>query len=242
MTREAETKRDARILERYTSDARELPPVDLDGQILAAARRAVQARPSSVRRWQLPVSLAAAVLVGFGLRHWIEPAYRAEIAIHPATETRLVVQAASPRPHGAPAASEPRPLAATSRDDHAAEAASRLRAPVGPDAPAAVATARLKKQQARIATAAVGASAASAQEAPEISAAIVNRETAPAGHSNRLKAENDAARDASETRARLEQIRSLLAEQRIEEAWRQLQAFRRDFPGYGHPPEPPRER
>lgn len=50
----------------YRSLAREEPPASLDAEILAAARRAV-ARPSLARRWGVPVSMAALLVLAVGV-------------------------------------------------------------------------------------------------------------------------------------------------------------------------------
>ena len=63
--------RDQRLERLYREAASEAPPAHLDAAILAAARRDVGARPRSLsttlRRWQLPVSIAAVVVVGVSL-------------------------------------------------------------------------------------------------------------------------------------------------------------------------------
>jgi len=63
--------RDPRLERLYREAASEAPPAHLDAAILAAARRDVGARPRSLstalRRWQVPVSIAAVVVVGVSL-------------------------------------------------------------------------------------------------------------------------------------------------------------------------------
>ena len=60
------TDSDDKLLHRYRSLAREEPPRALDDAILAASRRAV-ARPSLSRRWAGPVSIAAVLVLAFGV-------------------------------------------------------------------------------------------------------------------------------------------------------------------------------
>lgn len=64
-------ERDPRIERLYREAAREEPPARLDADILAAARRAVGAGPRSLasrlRRWHVPVSIAAVVMVSVTL-------------------------------------------------------------------------------------------------------------------------------------------------------------------------------
>jgi hypothetical protein len=62
---------DPRLERLYREAAREGPPAHLDAAILAAARREVGARPcalsSVLRRWHVPVSIAAVVVVSVSL-------------------------------------------------------------------------------------------------------------------------------------------------------------------------------
>jgi hypothetical protein len=64
-------ERDPRIERLYRDAAREEPPARLDAAILAAARREVGAGPralaSKLRRWHVPISIAAVVVVSASL-------------------------------------------------------------------------------------------------------------------------------------------------------------------------------
>jgi hypothetical protein len=60
------TDRDEELARLYRALAKEEPPEALDAAILAASRRAV-ARPSLVRRWAAPVSVAAVLVLAIGL-------------------------------------------------------------------------------------------------------------------------------------------------------------------------------
>jgi hypothetical protein len=63
-------ERDPRLDLLYRDAPREMPPPHLDAAILAAARRGVGARPralSALRRWRVPVSIAAVVVVSMSL-------------------------------------------------------------------------------------------------------------------------------------------------------------------------------
>ncbi len=53
---------DDKLAERYRALGREEPPAGLDARILAASRRAAGAR-SGLRRWTLPLSLAAVIVL-----------------------------------------------------------------------------------------------------------------------------------------------------------------------------------
>jgi hypothetical protein len=62
------TDSDDKLLRRYRELPREEPPRALDDAILAASRRAVASRPSSLaRRWARPVSIAAVLVLAFGV-------------------------------------------------------------------------------------------------------------------------------------------------------------------------------
>lgn len=54
------------LVKHYRDLAREEPPAALDSAILAASRRAV-GRPSLSRRWAMPVSIAAVLVLAFGV-------------------------------------------------------------------------------------------------------------------------------------------------------------------------------
>lgn len=63
-------ERDPRLDVLYRDAPREAPPSHLDAAILAAARREVGARPralSALRRWRVPVSIAAVVVLSMSL-------------------------------------------------------------------------------------------------------------------------------------------------------------------------------
>jgi outer membrane biosynthesis protein TonB len=61
------TDSDDKLLRHYRALPREEPPRALDDAILAASRRAVAARPSLSRRWAGPVSIAAVLVLAFGV-------------------------------------------------------------------------------------------------------------------------------------------------------------------------------
>ena len=55
-----------KLAERYRALGREEPPPELDATILDAARRAAQSRPAR-RRWMLPASIAAVIVLSVGV-------------------------------------------------------------------------------------------------------------------------------------------------------------------------------
>ncbi len=88
-------ERDPRLERLYREAAREAPPAHLDAAILAAARREVGARPRSLasplRRWHVPVSVAAVVVVSVTLVILVREEERAERPMQapvPASVTR----------------------------------------------------------------------------------------------------------------------------------------------------------
>ena len=66
-----DAERNARLDRLYREAGGEMPPARLDAAILAAAHREAGARPrpatSKLRRWSVPVSIAAVVVLSFSL-------------------------------------------------------------------------------------------------------------------------------------------------------------------------------
>ena len=98
-------ERDFRLERLYREAAHEAPPAHLDAAILAAARREVGARPRSIalalRRWHVPVSVAAVVVVSVTLVILVreeEVAERSMQAPVPAAATRSERDAAPQTP------------------------------------------------------------------------------------------------------------------------------------------------
>jgi Meckel syndrome type 1 protein len=77
---------DDEVTKRYRGLAREEPSAAVDAAILAASRRAL--RPSAARRWSAPVSIAAVLVLAFGLtlemRHE-EPGIESSLPARPAS-------------------------------------------------------------------------------------------------------------------------------------------------------------
>src|SRR5258708_22897715 len=140
--RSAMTESDEKLLQRYRELAREEPARAVDEAILAASRRAV-ARPSLARRWAPPLSIAAVLVLAFGVtlemqreqpgieyREGARPAPPAAPA--PASKPQL---APTPAPARAPSA-EPAP----NRHAPAPRAATRQALPQALTQPAPEAT------------------------------------------------------------------------------------------------------
>src|SRR5260221_2447149 len=103
------TESDEKLLQRYRELAREEPARAVDEAILAASRRAV-ARPSLARRWAPPLSIAAVLVLAFGVtlemqREQPGIEYREGARPAPASKPQL---APTPAPARAPSA-EPAP-------------------------------------------------------------------------------------------------------------------------------------
>lgn len=115
-------ERDPVLDDLYRTGAAEEPPAHLDAAILAAARREVGAGPqplvSGLRRWRIPVSLAAMLVLSVSLVTLVKEeggdALQALPGAPPATTPAQPVQPASPAGTG-----EARPQAAAPDAEHA---------------------------------------------------------------------------------------------------------------------------
>ena len=159
-------ERDPRLDLFYRDAAREAPPAHLDAAILAAARREAGSRPralSALRRWRVPISLAAIVVLSVSVVTLVEEEGRDSLAGLRSTPAPHVARPAEPQAQPAAPAPETRKRAAVSapeelslrRDEAAAvaeaeprrRAAERQQAPssavpaAGPDTGAAPAAA-----------------------------------------------------------------------------------------------------
>jgi hypothetical protein len=100
-------ERDARLDRLYAQAGREEPPARLDAAIQAAARRAVGARPQPIgarlRRWGVPISIAAVVVVSVSLVTLMreEGAGRLEESYPPAPAAPKAIAPAPAEPTGA---------------------------------------------------------------------------------------------------------------------------------------------
>jgi mono/diheme cytochrome c family protein len=126
------TDPDDKLERAYRALAKEEPPPALDAAILSAARRSVT-RPSLARRWGVPVSLAAVIMLAIGvtleMRHE-KPGV--EVAAPAAPEALRAAPAPAAPPPAAPAeAPAEAPVAAAS----AGPAASTPAAPAEPTGP-----------------------------------------------------------------------------------------------------------
>jgi hypothetical protein len=111
-------REDDKLAERYRALGREEPPAGLDARILAAARRAAGARPP-LRRWALPLSLAAVIVLSVTVTLQMQherpqmeeqPAAPAQAESANQVQPKMELKAQKPVPAAVPAA-EPAPAA-----------------------------------------------------------------------------------------------------------------------------------
>jgi hypothetical protein len=98
---------DDKVAERYRALGREEPPPELDARILDAARRAAQSRPGR-RRWMLPASIAAVIVLSVGVALQVQRE-RSDLMDQPATPAeagKAAAPALKPSPAPAPPASD----------------------------------------------------------------------------------------------------------------------------------------
>jgi hypothetical protein len=134
-TANGDAERDPRLDRLYREAGRDTPPARLDAAILAAARRGAGARPrsltSTLRRWHVPVSIAAVVIVSVSLvilvreedGEQIVPAPVPAVAPpaeQPAAPGRQPALAEAARETTQPQAATPAPARREARDDASA--------------------------------------------------------------------------------------------------------------------------
>jgi hypothetical protein len=226
---------DDKLKAAYSALPREEPGAAIDDAILAASRRAV-ARPSASRRWAAPVSIAAVLVLAFGVTlHMKEDKSAVESPdMYGAPPAAVVEDSPPPRMEDKPPEpvlqkkAAPRPQAKPERKDLAPAPQAKLRA-----APAEEALVKESNVRQAPMPAAPPAPAAAPAAAPPPAAARMKREafsaTAPAGIAA------DAQVAADEPTRELEAIAKLRAEGRHEEADKALEEFRRKRPGYRIP-------
>ena len=217
---------DKKVSERYRELPREEPPRALDDAILAASRRAVQARPAPLvaptgrRRWYVPLAAAAVITLAVAVTLHVErdrPGEEVD-AVSSAMKVQEAPKAEVPKAQAPkvaeatraeaskPARKEPQPFAAERR----ADSAGALSAPAAP--PAAEAEQRND----------VGAASSGAR---------VMRD-------ERVRAQSQMARTVEQSpEAELERVARLRAAGRHEEADKALAEFRKRYPDYQIPPE-----
>ena len=223
------TDGEGKLTKGYRELAREEPPRALDVAILAASRRAV-AKPSLSRRWGVPVSIAAVLVLAFGLtlemRHERPDVSTSPPASMPIALPPSAAPAEAPEAEEAPAqklegAAKPQPLpqkkALPLREERAPLEQPPATPPPARNAPQPAAAVAPRADY-NIAPAAAGAAPASAA---------------------RMKSSADSAERASSIEANpaqeLERIAKLRADGDDAEADRLLAEFQRRYPSYAIP-------
>ncbi len=138
---EAFLERNSALSRRYHTEASEQPSAEVDAAILAAARREVGSRPQPVKRWrpswQVPVSLAAVVVLGVGIA--LRVAQHEEKVAQPRLAEQRTAAPSSVEPDRG-VAQEPAPAAVTEgATDKIAAAEAEKRAQDAAPQPAAAA-------------------------------------------------------------------------------------------------------
>ena len=210
------TEPDERIRRLYGTLPREEPPPALDAAVLVAARRAV-ARPSLVRRWGAPVSIAAVLVLVVGVTLEMQreqPGVETSVAPSPPPSS------AAPSSPPAAAAPDVSPLA---KPAQAPKAETRMKAKTVPRRP--------QPEPAPAAGPPPAAPEAKREASPSadaLEAAPAGRMGAPAANLSSMK----ARAGFEDPKAELERIAKLRAEGKDEDADRALEEFRRRHPGY----------
>jgi resuscitation-promoting factor RpfA len=223
------------VSKRYRELAREEPSAALDGAILAASRRAV-AKPSFSRRWGVPVSIAAVLVLGFGVTLQME-------RDKPGVATSLPAPApTSSAPAAAAQMAEPveppkKELSYAAKPE-AARAAGSLRA----DVPVETKTQPLAKERAaRDEMQAAPAVETQAAPAMELRAAPAQPASPPAAPAVSQAPARDSYNAAPAARGKsvltspeqeLDRIAKLRSDGQDAEADRALEDFRRRYPDY----------
>jgi hypothetical protein len=266
---EHDESQDPRVSAGYRALGDESPPQALDAAILAASRRAVGAGPrrpgSAMRRWALPVSIAAVVVLTMSLvvriqleRPDLESPWPAPAA-PPALEDKAVARDAKeeadalakrsdrPEPRSRAKASAAQPAAGErERQSMPAPAAEKPAAPARrfvPEPPAARAPAPAES----VAPSQLGAAAPTA--GPSVAQARADRASSEdaqaAGRAEPRAAleeraetfKQEAGKKDESPREWLERIARLRREGRTKEADESLEDFRKRYPDYEIPKE-----
>jgi outer membrane biosynthesis protein TonB len=245
-------ERDPKVSRSYRELGAEEPSRELDAAILAASRRAVEARPAPLvapagrRRWYVPLAAAAIITLAVAVTVQVErqrPATDAESTSAPPVAANSL-PAPSPAPAEAPP--PPPPQAVHRRDAFVAEPPKPESAPVPRAAPVPQAAPREEQsraaaEQARAADLASAGKRSAANTQGAVSAYSAPRAAAAPAPAARMRSEAVASgallgQVASPEQA-LQGIADLRRQGRDDEADRALAEFRKRFPYYRIPPE-----
>ncbi|MEP7068701.1 MAG: hypothetical protein ABI789_05645 [Usitatibacter sp.] len=238
------TEPDDKLLRRYRALGGEEPPSALDDAILAASRRAV-AKPSFSRRFAAPVSVAALLVLAFGVTLEMQ---REEPGVEygiPANH-EPVSKPAPPAPEASQAAPAPEaaPAVPPARDESRIERKKTLPtardAQPFPDA-AAPAPQSLQRQEPAPASPAAVTSAPEPASAPAAAPPLIAPSgtlAAPRAKAERADALGAPARALSrlaDPQAELDRIAKMRDEGRDDEADEALDEFKRNYPEFRIP-------
>ena len=142
-----DAERDARLDRLYREAGSEMPPARLDAAILAAAHREVGARPrplsSTLRRWRVPVSIAAVVVLSVSLVTLVqEEGGNRSTEIPPVTPPPAFEQKASPPAPAAMAEAGREDRSTQRQSERTGAPAASTPAPTAPSRPTAPVEAR----------------------------------------------------------------------------------------------------
>jgi len=231
------SEHDEKLDRAYRALAKEEPPAALDAAILAASRRAV-ARPSLARRWAVPVSLAATLVLVVGVTLEMQRE-RPDVAVSlPEKKGAMSLPQAAPESaETAPVAPEASTLAAPEAQPSAAPRAKRQEAEVPREAKDRAQSAPTRARpapEARQKTERFAPPPAPPAEAAPVAPPAPAPPSAAIFSAKRAAGANvaaDVAQPADPHQA-LERIAKLRAQGRDEEADRALEAFRKRYPDY----------
>jgi len=216
------SEHDEKLDRAYRALAKEEPPAALDAAILAASRRAV-ARPSLARRWAVPVSLAATLVLVVGVTLEMQREQPGVELSVPEKKGEIPLSQGSP---------EPAQTSTPAAPEASAPPAPQASPPVAPQAKPSLAP-RAKRREGQ----ALRDESDRAQgAAPPQAAAPMMARPAPetAKEAERFGARRAAGANAAAANPHdaLEKIAKLRAEGRDEEADRALEEFRKRYPDY----------
>ncbi len=220
--------RDDRVSGAYRELPDDAPSPALDAAIQAAARRAVGSRPGNARRWSIPISVAAALVlaVAVSLQVEREQPMGGDVAPAPAGNAEYPAAPAEPEVRSAPQAAPP----AAPASKAAVPPSESFAAPAPIRAPAASAPAQAAKPVEAERAGTAGAPAGRMEAARESAA---GESAAQGSVVQEFMTQKGRMADVQETPERgLERIAALRAQGRHDEADRALVAFRRSFPDY----------
>jgi len=233
-----------KISGRYRELPREEPPRALDDAILAASRRAVQARPAPLvvptgrRRWYFPVAAAAIIVLAVAVTLHVEreqPGEEMVSAVEPPKEGMADQAKSERRTEPRPFAVEPPPLPAEPRKQKAAEA-PRAPAPVVAPPPSTQPERALGSAQESPGADSREKTDALAKRADEANAQLRQAEGARARSEVMARAAAPVSRFSGATPEQwLLAIEDLKRQGKHEEAQRELTEFRKRYPNYRIP-------